>query len=177
MLLAVLCGGVALAQVPGPDLSAVNIAWLLGLASDPVTLGILVFGVVSSIKRDLERRQPPVVWNPWLWRGLSLLTGLVLAALLHLATGRAMLALPGWPGVLLFGLVTGVIGIIGRDGLKTILTWVAGMRPATAQVTVEKTDKVEVNPAPAVSPSPAAGPTITIERPGQQATSFEGMPR
>lgn len=174
IVLCVLAGtGWAAAQIP--DLSAVNIGWLLGLASDPVTLGVLVFGVVASIKRDLERRQPPVVWNPWLWRGLSLVTGLVLAGILHAVTGRAMLAVPGPAGVLLFGMVTGVMGIVGRDGLKTVLTWLGGMRPAEPQVNVEKAGTVEVHaPAPPSSSgaTDVAEPSIIIERPG-----LDGVPR
>ena len=123
------------AQAQDLDLSGVNVQWLLSLANDPVTLGILIFGLVSTVKRDLERRTPPMVWNPWLWRGLALGAGLVVSVLLHLVTGQAMLALAGWPGVLAFGLVAGLASIFGRDGLKTVLSWMAGVRTPTTVVT------------------------------------------
>ena len=132
VLLLVMLAGFAQAQEL--DLSGVNVQWLLSLANDPVTLGVLIFGLVSTVKRDLERRAPPVIWNPWLWRGLALGAGLLVSAVLHLVTGQAVLALAGWPGVLVFGLVAGLAAIFGRDGLKTILGWVAGVRSPTTVI-------------------------------------------
>lgn len=133
VLLLVMLAGFAQAQEL--DLSGVNVQWLLSLANDPVTLGVLIFGLVSTVKRDLERRAPPVIWNPWLWRGLALGAGLLVSALLHLVTGQAVLALAGWPGVLVFGAVAGMTSIFGRDGLKTVLSWMAGVRTPTTVVT------------------------------------------
>ncbi len=150
------------------DLGGANLTWLLGMATDPVGLGFLVFGVVASIKRDLERRQPPVTWDPWLWRGMALAAGLILAALLHLLTGRATLVYDNWWGVIVFGLVAGLIGIVGRDGLKTVLSWFKGS-PASSPVAINQPEQVNVavNPAPAAAPTPSAldlpRATITIE--------------
>ncbi|UTA52172.1 hypothetical protein MSS93_16350 [Deinococcus radiodurans] len=55
MMLVVLSG---VAQAQDLDLSGVNVQWLLSLANDPVTLGVLIFGLVSTVKRDFERRVP-----------------------------------------------------------------------------------------------------------------------
>lgn len=165
LILLVLLLGTASAQAP--DLSGVNVLWLLGLANDPMALGLLVFGVVATIKRDLERRAPPVVWNPWLWRGLSFAAGLGLAFLLHAVTGRAMLGLTGLPGVTVFGLVAGAIAIVGRDGLKTVLGWLSGVKAAPVSINQPEQVNVEVNPA-SVTPPPAtpSSATITIQRQG-----------
>lgn len=138
----------------GADLSGINVQWLLSLANDPVTLGVLVFGLVSTVKRDLERRAPPVVWNPWLWRGLALGAGLLVSALLHLVTGQATLALTGWPGVLIFGVVAGLASIFGRDGLKTVLNWVAGVRSPTTVVTTPPVMVAPTQDAPLPAPPP-----------------------
>ncbi|AAF12320.1 hypothetical protein [Deinococcus radiodurans] len=151
MMLVVLSG---VAQAQDLDLSGVNVQWLLSLANDPVTLGVLIFGLVSTVKRDFERRVPPVVWNPWLWRGLALGAGLVVSVLLHLVTGQAALALAGWPGVLVFGLVAGMAAIFGRDGLKTVLSWMAGVRSPTTVVTAPAV----VLPTPASPDAPLPAP-------------------
>ncbi|MFB9991208.1 hypothetical protein ACFFLM_04325 [Deinococcus oregonensis] len=162
LILLLLLLGTASAQTP--DLSGVNILWLLGLANDPMALGLLVFGLVATIKRDAERRQPPIIWNPWLWRGLSFGAGMLLAFILHAVTGRAMLALTGTPGVLVFGLVSGGISIVGRDGLKTILGWLSGVKAAPVSINQPEQVNVEVNAAPAAAAPSSA--TISIQRQG-----------
>lgn len=158
----VLLLGTASAQTT--DLGSVNLLWLLGLANDPMGLGLLIFGLVASVKRDLERRKPPMIWNPWLWRGLSFAAGMILAFVLHAITGRAMLGAAGWQGVVMFGLVAGAIAIIGRDGLKTVLSWFSGTQASTP-VSINQPEQVnvEVNPAPTPKPEPSRA-TITIDR-------------
>lgn len=47
---------------------------------------------------------------------------MVASLVLHRYTGRATFG-PGPGGVVAFGLVAGVISIVGRDGLKTVLSW------------------------------------------------------
>lgn len=165
--------GLASAQVP--DLSSVNVAFLLNLASDPVGLGLLVFGLMATLKRNLARREPPLTWAPWRWWGLTLLTSAVCAGALHLLTGRALLGFPDVRGFALFVLVTAVVAIAGRDGLKTALGWLGGLKPASP-VTVEQAGKVEVNAVPAAAPVATPGePVVTVERPG--APIDEDIPR
>lgn len=162
LLLACVLTGTAAAQVP--DLSGVNVTFLLGLAGDPLMLGLFLFGLLATLKRNLRGRQPPVEWAPWRWWGLAIAASVVCSGLLHLLTGRALLLLPDWRGFVLFAVVAALVAIVGRDGLKTALEWLGGARPAP--VTVEHAGTVEVNP-----PSPAAvtpgGPVVTVQRSGR----------
>lgn len=112
-----------------------DLGWLLGMSKNPVALGLLIFGLVQTVKRQAEARKPPILWNPWRWRGIAAAFGLLCAALLHLWTGNAMLGAPGWPGVLIFGLVAAVVSVAGRDGLKTVLEWVSSSGQVTQTTT------------------------------------------
>ena len=112
------------AQAQDLDLSGVNVQWLLSLANDPVTLGVLIFGLVSTVKRDLERRTPPMVWNPWLWRGLALGAGLVVPLLGVDYAGavpllRALAALVVLRG--LYYLAADMLTGLGRQGIRTVV--------------------------------------------------------
>ncbi|OOV11353.1 hypothetical protein [Deinococcus sp. LM3] len=159
LIILLLClSGLASAQVP--DLSSVNVAFLLNLASDPVGLGLLVFGLMATLKRNLARREPPLTWAPWRWWGLTVLVSTVCAGALHLLMG-----FPDVRGFVLFVLVTAVVAIAGRDGLKTALGWLGGLKPASP-VTVEQAGTVEVNAAPAAPAAAPGEPVITVERPG-----------
>lgn len=100
-----------------------DLGWLLAMSKNPVALGFLVFGLVQTVKRQAEAHKPPIVWNPWIWRGLAALIGFICAGLLHLWTGNATLGATGWAGVLVFGLVAAVCAVAGRDGVKTVLEW------------------------------------------------------
>lgn len=116
-----------------------DLGWLLGMSKNPVTLGLLIFGMVQTVKRQAEAHKPPIIWNPWLWRSIAAGFGLATAALLHLWTGEAQLGAVGWPGVLIFGLVAALCAVAGRDGLKTVLEWVSGAKQVTQTTTQAST--------------------------------------
>lgn len=116
-----------------------DLGWLAGMAKNPVALGFLIFGLVQTVKRTAEAQKPPISWNPWAWRGMAAVFGLVCAALLHLWTGDAQLGAKGWLGVVIFALVAAVSAVAGRDGMKTILGWVAGAGQITQTTTQAST--------------------------------------
>ena len=51
------------------------------------------------------------------------MVGLIASLTLHATTGRATFG-QGWLGAVPFGLLAGLMSIIGRDGLKTVASWV-----------------------------------------------------
>ena len=93
---------------------------------------------------------------------------MLVSALLHLVTGQAMLALAGWPGVLVFGAVAGMTSIFGRDGLKTVLSWMAGVRvPTTVVTTPAVVLPTPTTPAPdvALPEPPPLRPAVELINP------------
>lgn len=106
------------------------LAWLQAVAGNPVLLGLFVFGLVASLKRSVEQKQeaavkagqPVEIVAPNVWRGLAFGLGLAASLGLHAATGRATFG-QGWLGAVPFGLLAGLVSIIGRDGLKTFASW------------------------------------------------------
>ncbi|MCD0164867.1 hypothetical protein IHN32_00315 [Deinococcus sp. 14RED07] len=142
--------GVAAAQTF--DLSPVladPVGWAVAMTTNPLLLGLFVFGVVATVKRDAERRKPPITWNPWLWRGIAFAVGVVASVLLRVIVVRVL----NRAGVtldlgvtLLNGLAAGVIAVIGRDGLKTALGWL-GRDDLLGQLLGSAAD-----PAPAAQP-------------------------
>ncbi len=143
-----------------------DLGWLLGMSKNPVALGLLIFGMVQTVKRQAEMREPPFTWNPWGWRSVAAGIGVVCSALLHLWTGNATLGAQGWPGVVVFGLVAAVVAMAGRDGLKTVLGWIGGTAvQTTTQATTEGGAQVQttttIAPAqtlPGVPPTLDGGP-------------------
>lgn len=107
------------------------LAWLQAVAGNPVLLGLFVFGLVASAKRSVEQNQaaataakrPVRVVSPTVWRVLAFGAGLVASLALHVTTGRATFG-QGWLGAVPFGLLAGLMSIVGRDGLKTAASWV-----------------------------------------------------
>lgn len=106
------------------------LAWLQAVAGNPVLLGLFVFGLVASVKRSVEQKQEAAAKAgqlvkavpPNAWRGLAFGLGLAASLGLHAATGRATFG-QGWLGAVPFGLLAGLVSIIGRDGLKTFASW------------------------------------------------------
>ncbi|TSA80779.1 hypothetical protein FNU79_16175 [Deinococcus detaillensis] len=152
------------------DQSGLNLDWLVALAGSPVSLGLLVFGLVATIKRDFERRKPPITWNPWLWRGIAAVVGMALSLTIYAVTGKATLGQPGWIGAALFGFFAAVVSVAGRDGLKTVLGYFGG-----GGVAIQDAQQVNIQqPGPpadtSLPDSPDAAPidpraTVIIERP------------
>lgn len=107
------------------------LAWLQAVASNPVLLGLFVFGLVASVKRSVEQKQAAAKAaqqevhevSPNAWRVLAFGVGLFASLGLHATTGRATFG-QGWLGAVPFGLLAGLMSIIGRDGLKTVASWV-----------------------------------------------------
>lgn len=141
-LIALLVFGVASAQdVNGYDVSSLKL-----LGQSVFALGFFVFGAVASVKRATELQGKPVQLNAWAWRGLAFLAGLAGAFVLHASGAGASLPLFGATdtvAVLYYGVVSGLLAIIGRDGLKTVIAWVipglnlpAGSLVATSSVTI-----------------------------------------
>lgn len=123
LILLALLTSTALAQ-SSTDITG-GLAALLGLGTSPVALGVFVFGLVATIKRQADKT--PNTITPWAWRSLAAAVGIVGAVVLHLSNAGAELALfgsTGWLSVAFFGLVAGLVAVIGRDGLKTILSWI-----------------------------------------------------
>lgn len=106
------------------------LAWLQAVAGNPVLLGLFVFGLVASAKRAVEQQQaaavaagqPVRVVAPNVWRAAAFGLGLAASLGLHAATGQATFG-QGWLGAVPFGLLAGLVSIIGRDGLKTFASW------------------------------------------------------
>lgn len=159
LLLGILTSGFAFAQGE-VDPAGFDLGWLLGMSKNPVALGLLIFGLVQTVKRQAEAHKPPLVWNPWLWRGVAAGFGLICSALLHLWTGQAELGTHGWAGVMIFGIVAAVIAVAGRDGLKTVLSWLGSagqVTQTTAQVSASGDTVATSITAPAgMLPAPAA---------------------
>lgn len=128
-LLALLLALTGVAAAQAFDLSPIladPIGWAVAMTTNPLLLGLFVFGVVATVKRDAERRKPPITWNPWLWRGIAFAVGVASSVLLRVIVVRVL----NRAGVsldigvtLLNGFAAGVIAVIGRDGLKTTLGW------------------------------------------------------
>ncbi|AZI41928.1 hypothetical protein EHF33_03490 [Deinococcus psychrotolerans] len=141
------------------DQSGLNLDWLVALAGSPVSLGLLVFGLVATIKRDFERRKPPITWNPWLWRGIAAVVGMALSLTIYAVTGKATLGQPGWIGAALFSFFAAVVSVAGRDGLKTVLGYFGG------GVAIQDAQQVNIQQPgpPAEIPLPDSLDTATID--------------
>lgn len=121
-----------------------TLAWLQTVAGNPVLLGLFVFGLVASAKRAVEQQQaaavaagqPVRVVPPNMWRIAAFGLGLVGSLALHATTGQATFG-QGWLGAVPFGLLAGLVSIIGRDGLKTVASWfgLGALLPASAAAT------------------------------------------
>jgi hypothetical protein len=153
------------------DITQLNMQWLLTLADSPFTLGFIVFGVIAMLKRDYEGTPNARPLSPWAWRGLAGVIGLILSLLLHLVTTRATLGYPGWLGALLFGLAAAACAVLGRDGLKTALSWLSG---AGAAVAVQDANTVNVNVPPVAGP--VVAPVVTPVAPAPYVTPVDPTP-
>lgn len=140
LALMLLACGYAFAQPVLPDLSADPLGWLRMMASNPVALGLVVFGLVETWKRNAARREPPLNWQPWRWWTVAFVIGMGGSVLLRFAAGLlpsgVPLMLPDLPAALLNGVLAGVVAIAGRDGARTVLGWIwpggAASTPATS---------------------------------------------
>ena len=122
------------------------------LATNPAALAGVIFGLTSTIKRNVStkcaaatppRKEPPATF----WWGLSACFG-VLGALILGASGYGaqlpLFRLTGWPSAVLFGLASALIAVIGRDAFKTMFGWVGGGSP---QVQVAQAETVQAGAA------------------------------
>lgn len=146
-------------------MSGDTLGWLLSLASNPVALGLFVFGLVATVKRsvdgkyelELSQGKNPKPVRARTWRALAFAVGLVASLVLHAATGRATFG-GGWIGTVAFGLVAGLISIVGRDGLKTVLSWfglaAASVPVVAVPVAAEATPGTMTAPLPPGPPEP-----------------------
>ena len=142
--------GVGHAQVAGPTMEGLFTAeQVSALWSGVLALAATVFGLISTVKRS-----SPAERSPWLWRGLAVIAGAVLAVTAQLSGVLAPLGLwerGGWAAVLAFGLAGGVGGIFGRDGIKTALGWfglpaaLLGGAQAAPVIVVQGTPAAEPN--------------------------------
>ena len=125
---------------------------LQALATNPAALAGLVFGLTSTIKRNISvkcaaatppRKEPPAPF----WWTLSALFG-VFGALILWASGYGpqlpLFHLTGAPSAVLFGLASGLIAVIGRDAFKTMFGWIGGSTP---QVQVAQAETVQAGSA------------------------------
>ena len=113
-------------------------ATLALLGTSPATLGAVVFGLTSTIKRntsaryaaaDPPRKDPPAA----VWWALSAVLGVLGGLLLYfsdLGGSLPLFGVTGWPTSVFFGLTAGLVAVIGRDGAKTVLGWIGGAAPA-----------------------------------------------
>ncbi|GAA5437725.1 hypothetical protein [Deinococcus aquaticus] len=128
LALFLLACGYAFAQPVVPDLGADPLGWLRMMAGNPVALGLVVFGLVETWKRNAARREPPLNWQPWRWWTLAFLIGMggsvALSCAAGLLPGGAPLTLADLPTALLNGVLAGVVAIAGRDGARTVLGWI-----------------------------------------------------
>ncbi|WP_143342077.1 hypothetical protein [Deinococcus indicus] len=128
LALFLLACGYAFAQPVVPDLGADPLGWLRMMAGNPVALGLVVFGLVETWKRNAARREPPLNWQPWRWWTLAFLIGMGSSVALSfgagLLPGGAPLTLADLPTALLNGVLAGVVAIAGRDGTRTVLGWI-----------------------------------------------------
>lgn len=140
LALFLLACGYAFAQPVVPDLGADPLGWLRMMAGNPVALGLVVFGLVETWKRNAARREPPLNWQPWRWWTLAFLIGMgssvAMSCAAGLLPGGAPLTLADLPTALLNGVLAGVVAIAGRDGMRTVLGWIwpaGGAGSAAAQ--------------------------------------------
>lgn len=140
LALFLLACGYAFAQPVVPDLGADPLGWLRMMAGNPVALGLVVFGLVETWKRNAARREPPLNWQPWRWWTLAFLIGtggsVALSFAAGLLPGGVPLTLADLPTALLNGVLAGVVAIAGRDGARTVLSWIwptGGVGSAAAQ--------------------------------------------
>ncbi|MCD0157041.1 hypothetical protein [Deinococcus sp. 6GRE01] len=128
LALFLLACGYAFAQPVVPDLGADPLGWLRMMAGNPVALGLVVFGLVETWKRNAARREPPLNWRPWRWWTLAFLIGMggsvALSFAAGLLPGGVPLTLADLPTALLNGVLAGVVAIAGRDGARTVLGWI-----------------------------------------------------
>jgi len=127
-------------------------AFLDVLGGNPAYLGFILFGIVASAKRSAERRQYKAA--PLTWKLLAFSSGLSISLLIHAFTDTAVLFTTGWVGAVLFGFVAGGLAIIGRDGLKTVISYGASILSGAATAGVLVPLPVPV-PVPAASPAPS----------------------
>lgn len=132
--LALLSCGYAFAQEGLPDMGADPLGWLRMMAGNPVALGLVVFGLVETWKRNAARREPPLNWQPWRWWTVAFVIGMTSSVALRFAAGLlpsgVPLTLADLPAVLMNGVLAGVVAIAGRDGARTLLGWIFPERPA-----------------------------------------------
>ncbi|WP_161883831.1 hypothetical protein [Deinococcus alpinitundrae] len=145
-----LLAGTATAQADGLgfDLTGLSI-----LGSSPAALAALVFGVNSTIKRNISvryaayvppRKEPPAP----VWWALSAVLGVAGALILYfsnLGGSLPLFGLTGWPTAIFFGLAAGLTAVIGRDGTKTVLGWIGSNTPP-AVIAVPSTGGLETMP-------------------------------
>lgn len=128
LALMLLACGYAFAQPVMPDLGADPLGWLRMMASNPVALGLVVFGLVETWKRNAARREPPLNWQPWRWWTVAFVIGMTSSVALRFAAGLlpsgVPLTLADLPATLLNGVLAGVVAIAGRDGARTVLGWI-----------------------------------------------------
>ncbi|KQR37711.1 hypothetical protein [Deinococcus sp. Leaf326] len=144
------------------------LAWLQAVAGNPVLLGLFVFGLVASVKRSVEQKQAAAKAaeqevrevSPNAWRVLAFVVGLGGSLALHATTGRATFG-QGWLGAVPFGLLAGLMSIIGRDGLKTVASWVGlgGLLGATVGAASAGASAGPLPPGPGVVSEAAAQTT------------------
>lgn len=137
--LALLSCGYAFAQEGLPDMGADPLGWLRMMAGNPYALGLVVFGLVETWKRNAARREPPLNWQPWRWWTVAFVIGMGGSVALRVAAGLlpggAPLTLADLPTALLNGALAGVVAIAGRDGARTLLGWIFPERPAAGAQT------------------------------------------
>ena len=149
VLLILALAGTAAAQADdlGFDLTGLSV-----LGSSPAALAALIFGVNSTIKRNISvryaaydppRKEPPAP----VWWTLSEVLGVIGALILYfsnLGGSLPLFGLTGWPTAIFFGLAAGLTAVIWRDGTKTVLGWIGGNTPPT--VIVPLTGDLEAMP-------------------------------
>lgn len=139
--LLVLLAGFASAQadVPGFDTSSLRV-----LGSSFWTLGLTVFSAVASLKRSVEIHGTPRKVPSAFWKLVAFTVGLLAAVVLNFSGFGARLPLFGQTGawaVLFYGLAAGLVAMLGRDALKTVISWFT-IGFATAQATIRPAAEV-----------------------------------
>ncbi|GAA4002572.1 hypothetical protein GCM10022631_11560 [Deinococcus rubellus] len=144
-----LLAGTAAAQADGFGFDLTGLS-LLG--SSPAALAAVVFGVNSTIKRNISvryaayeppRKEPPAP----IWWALSTVLGVIGGVVLYfsnLGGSLPLFGLTGWPTSIFFGLAAGLTAVIGRDGTKTVLGWIGNAAPPA--VIVPSTGGLEAIP-------------------------------
>ncbi|WP_161884490.1 hypothetical protein [Deinococcus alpinitundrae] len=136
--------------------------WLRFLGSNPAVLAPVIFGAVSTVKRntatryatyDPPRKDPPAE----VWWALSALIGVASSLMLYFSNMGAslpLLGLTGWPTSIFYGLTAAAAAVFGRDGLKSAFGWF-GSGKIPAVIAVPSPGGLEAIP---LLSFPAAGP-------------------